>query len=338
MDSLSQLGTEIGSIAKPTHQIYAPLLSAREGEIKSVRREEHRYGLHSRQILDIYYPPGTPLAREDETETPTKPRPVLVFLYGGGLVSGSKSDPNFAKGTTYANVGSFFAKRFGFTVVIPDYRLIADGAQYPSGGEDVQLALKWVREVLPRQGSGCQSIHLSVMGNSAGGIHLTTYLFDEVFAESRAKLLTPINSCSSSSNANSAAAASVILKKVILLSVPFHFQQAHPRRASTLHGYFGPDLLVRSPYGLLQRAQERKGGLDLAGVTFAVVNATLDPEDEILGPREDFLRQWRAQEDPPLVSIMVQGHNHLSPPLAVGTGIEKEEAWAVQVGEFCEGA
>lgn len=312
MDQLQQLGTDIGSVVGPTFQTYAPLLVAQQDEIKSLKKEEHSYGPHSRQKLDIYY----------ATEVKHSPQQVLVFFYGGGLVNGNKSDPQYANGTTFANLAYFFVKQFGFTVVIPDYRLLSHGAQYPSGGEDVALALEWVRGTLSQK-QGFSSMNLNLMGNSAGGVHLATYLLDPIFKGFRAKILPAAN------NKNS-----VRLHKVIFLSVPFHFKDAHPRRQSTLQTYFLGAQSAKSPLGLLQAAQLQENGLDLTGVKFAVINDTLDPEDEILTPRKDFIDQWRA-EDPPIVMSMIEGHNHISPVLAVGTGIRREEAWAFDVGRFC---
>jgi acetyl esterase/lipase len=40
-------------------------------------------------------------------------------------------------------VGTFFAQQ-GFVHIVMDYRLLEHGATYPSGPEDVSLALQWL--------------------------------------------------------------------------------------------------------------------------------------------------------------------------------------------------
>ena len=53
--------------------------------------------------LDVYYPPETTLAENEEV-------PVLHFFYGGGFVAGARRlAPPYDLG--YASTGAFFAKR-----------------------------------------------------------------------------------------------------------------------------------------------------------------------------------------------------------------------------------
>ncbi|WP_207538336.1 alpha/beta hydrolase [Sabulicella rubraurantiaca] len=100
-----------------------------------------RYGPLPRQSLDLYSPEGL-----------ADTAPLLVFLYGGGWVSGSRED--------YAFVARPLA-RLGVMVAVPDYRLYPQ-VRFPDFVEDAALALR----VLAARES---QRPLVVMGHSAGG-------------------------------------------------------------------------------------------------------------------------------------------------------------------------
>ena len=311
MDKLPGLGTAIGDVVLPTYQLYMPLLLPQADTIKSTSRESFTYGNHPRQQLDVYTP---------KREAGGRSR-VFVFLYGGGLVRGDKINPNAPEGLVYANVGHFFAENLGCKVIIPDYRLISHGAKFPSGGEDIELVIKWITEHF---GNGSnKSLDLYMMGNSAGGIHLATYLLAPQFKASRKAILT-------------AKQANVDLKGVVFLAVPFHFGESAAERAETLQAYYSDDVKKDCPLGLLQVVR-REGSFDkLDGVRVLALTGTLDPEDEILVPNKDFVHEWR-EADAPKDNITVKvmdGHNHISPVLSLGTGLAKEEFWGHQVVDF----
>ncbi|KAJ4180503.1 hypothetical protein NW767_014367 [Fusarium falciforme] len=310
MNNLSKLGRKINQNVGPTFATYAPLLAAREAAIHSTRHETFQYGDDPRQALDVYYP---------KSNSSTGPKPVLMWIYGGGFTQGDKVLPGYANGTVYGNVGHFFATTLGFTVVVPNYRLVSDGGRFPSGGEDLALAIAWVRDCLTKQ-DGYGSINLFLMGNSAGGVHLATYLLHRQFNSSRESITKYTQH-------------GVKLRAVIFLSVPFHFEQAPKDRVEALEGYFGgKDLMTPSPLGLL-RSNKLDNAVVESGVKFSVWTGSLDPIDEILGPTADFQREW---EGPSLQSFVLNGHNHTSPQLSLGTGITQEEEWGVEVGRFCE--
>lgn len=70
-----------------------------------------------------------------------------------------------------------------------------------------------------------------------------------------------------------------------------------------------------------------------------ILNGELDPQDEIMDPRDEFLHQWKMLDEDSaeaLTIAMMTGHNHISPGLSLGTNIEKEEAWGYQVGDFID--
>lgn len=310
MESLSKLGREINHSVGPTFAAYAPLLAAREAAIHSTYHKTFQYGTGPRQALDVYYP---------KSNTSTEPKPVLMWIYGGGFTHGDKVLPEYANGTVYGNVGHFFATTSGFTVVVPNYRRVSDGGRYPSGGEDLSLAIAWVRDHLTKQ-DGYQSINLFLMGNSAGGVHLATYMFHRQFTLSRES----ITKCTQHG---------AKLRAVIFLSVPFHFEHAATDRAEALEGYFGSkDLMTPSPLGLI-RSNKLDDAVIQSGVKFSVWTGSLDPIDEILEPTADFQREWKG---PSLQSFVLKGHNHMSPQLSLGTGIMQEEEWGLEVSRFCE--
>lgn len=320
MEQLQSIPREVGPSVMPTMKVYEPLLLANEKAIRSTRCETFRYGNHPRQMLDVYY-----RSQRRRPSVSSSNVPVLVFIHGGGLVNGSKN-LELAGGLAHANIGHFFAEKLGYTTVIPDYRLMSHGARFPSGGEDVAQVVDWIRENMTHQ-DGHQNIDLFIMGNSAGGVHLSTYLFAPDFASSRSKVVT------------SEEDAPIRLRGVILLSVPFNFRKADPSRAQVLNDYFGGDHESLSPHGLMKSALLRDPDSCLPNVRLMVLNGTLDPDDEILEPKQEFLDEWAGLDEESreaVVVAMMEGHNHISPPLSLGTGIEREEAWGFQVGQFID--
>lgn len=103
------------------------------------------FGNHHRHQLDVYGP-----RRMDE------PAPVLLFIYGGGWDSGSKTDYDF--------IGHAFAAA-GFVCVIADYRIVPD-AHFPDFVEDGAAALRWVLDNIADFWGDASQIFL--VGHSAG--------------------------------------------------------------------------------------------------------------------------------------------------------------------------
>jgi len=89
----------------------------------------------------------------------TAKKPVLIWIHGGGLISGSRAGiPRFARE---------LAQRSGFAVVSIDYRL-APNTKLPAIIEDVQDAHRWVCARGPEL-FGADPGRLAVAGGSAGG-------------------------------------------------------------------------------------------------------------------------------------------------------------------------
>ncbi|KAF2966271.1 hypothetical protein GQX73_g7304 [Xylaria multiplex] len=306
MDELPKFGRGIEEVLIPTFGAYEDLLKAKEADIRSVRRETHTYGPNPRQVLDVYLP----------DHQPSTPKTVLVFLHGGGFYAGARINEGYAEGLIFGNFGRFFTSKFGVTVIVPDYRLLAHGAKYPSGGEDVKLVLDWVKGSLATQ-DGYESINLVLLGNSAGGVHVTTFLFDPAFEAARDELLT-----------QGAGGAGVQLRGAVCLGTPFHWGDAHDE---AIRAYLGAETVFEnSPLGKLQAVIKQGSTSQLPKVKILVLISELDPQF-LFQTAEEFKQTW---QDGDIEIKILEGHNHISPQLSLSTGIEREEAWGVQVAEF----
>jgi acetyl esterase/lipase len=94
--------------------------------------------------LDLYLPAGQRM-------------PVVVLVHGGGWRSGFRSE--------FAPMAVRLAQR-GYAAVTVSYRLSGE-ARYPAAIEDVQAAVRWVRDNAERYGLDAKRIALA--GGSAGG-------------------------------------------------------------------------------------------------------------------------------------------------------------------------
>jgi hypothetical protein len=118
------------------------------------------------------------------------------------------------------------------------------------------------------------------MGNSAGGVHLATWLLAPQFESARKSYLLQ--------------SEVVHLCGAVLFAVPFHFKGAGPGRGDVLRAYYGGGVGGKCPFGLLERLKAADGGLkpaELARLGIPPVlnlEGELDPE-EILEPGKDFV-------------------------------------------------
>ncbi|KAI8955742.1 Alpha/Beta hydrolase protein [Xylaria longipes] len=303
MDKLPSFGRGIDEVLVPTFAAYEDLLKAKETDIRSARRETHSYGPNPRHVLDVYFPDNQP---------PTPPT-VLVWLHGGGFYAGSRVNETYAGGLVFRNLGRYFTSKFGVTVIVPDYRLLAHGARYPSGGEDVKFVVDWVKGSLASR-DGYESINLVLLGNSAGAVHVTTFLLDPAFESAREEILTH--------------GAGVRLRGAICLGAPFHWADAHD---ASIRAYLGDEtVFTNSPTGKLQEAIKPGSTTRLPDIKVLILISEFDPQ-LLFETAEEFKQIWQGGD----IEIQVlKGHNHISPQLGLGTGIEREEAWGVQVAEF----
>lgn len=293
-------------------------LTKNKDAILEVSRDTKPYGPHPRQTLDIYCP--HPLTKED-----TLYGPFLIFVHGGGLIRGDKILPFIPGGLVYHNLGAFFAKR-GITTIIPNYRLVnspfgGHDAVYPSGADDLALVLEFIATLdHPRQRD------VFVMGNSAGGVHLSTFLLEPKFLEQRKALLST--------------KGPVIWKGAIALAVPFHFKNAVEARSGMLKTYYGDkkEIEERSAYGLLQTLANAGKMKEEAFIpNILAILGEFDPEDEIKEPTKDFVELGNEIWDKSIELWTIPGHNHISPPVALMTGDEELEKWGEDVVKWVRG-
>ena len=97
------------------------------------------------------------------------PRPVLLFVHGGGFTGGDKKadDTPF-----YDNVGTWAVDN-GMVGVNMTYRL-AHEHQWPAGAEDIAAAIAWVKANIAAEGGDPRRLYL--MGHSAGAAHAAAYV------------------------------------------------------------------------------------------------------------------------------------------------------------------
>jgi acetyl esterase/lipase len=95
-----------------------------------------------------------------------KPKPVLVFFYGGGWANGTRTEYSYA------------ARPFveaGYIVVLPDYRKVPE-VRFPGFVEDSAAAVKWVQANIAKYGGDPNRV--SVAGHSAGGYNALMLALD----------------------------------------------------------------------------------------------------------------------------------------------------------------
>ena len=149
----------LGRVIDPpkTAVLYAPLQEKEPYKGVIVVRDVP-YGPDGGNLLDVFSP-----------QAAGAPRPVLIYVHGGGFVGGSKHMP----GSPFYDNIHLWAVRHGMVGVNMTYRL-APAAKWPAGAQDVGRALQWVRANIASHGGDPQRIY--VMGNSAGATHVADYL------------------------------------------------------------------------------------------------------------------------------------------------------------------
>jgi acetyl esterase/lipase len=156
-EQLRSLGSELTlDQIQATRALLAPH-APRPGPDVEVHRDV-AYGPDTRHRLDVFVPVAS-----------TTRAPVLVFVHGGGFVSGDKGA---ADAPFYNNVG-LWAARSGCIGVTMTYRL-APAAPWPAGSEDVACAVRFLHAVSERWGGDPHGIFL--MGQSAGAVHVAGYV------------------------------------------------------------------------------------------------------------------------------------------------------------------
>jgi triacylglycerol lipase len=165
-DKVAALGREILPAVPGSQAIYA---SQHESEpyqgIKLTR--DARYGPHERNRLDVFAAEGA-----------TGERPIFVFVHGGGFIMGDKHQP----GSPYLDNIALWAARHGMVGINITYRL-APEFKFPSGGEDLALAVRWARQHASEFGGDPDRVF--VMGTSAGAVHVADFIAQPQFEADR---------------------------------------------------------------------------------------------------------------------------------------------------------
>lgn len=148
----------IGRVIDPpaTAALYAPL-HGKEPYAGIRLTRDIAYGPGERQTLDVF--------QADDT---TGPRPVLIFVHGGGFTGGNKHTP----GSPFYDNVPLWAARNGLVGVNMTYPL-APQAVWPSASENVARVVRWVRETIAGHGGDPAKVFL--FGHSAGATHASTY-------------------------------------------------------------------------------------------------------------------------------------------------------------------
>jgi triacylglycerol lipase len=157
--ALEPLGTDLSlEMVQATIAVYAELAGPPTEDLYRITRDQV-YGADPRHRLDMFAP-AVPF---------DSPRPVVLFVHGGGFIGGDKGGPD---DPFYNNVGTWAVRR-GFIGATMTYRL-APAAQWPAGAVDVALAHEWLTANVGAHGGDPQRIVL--IGHSAGAAHVAGYL------------------------------------------------------------------------------------------------------------------------------------------------------------------
>ncbi len=181
----------------------------------------------------------------------------------------------------HLHVPTFFARE-GFVGVVMNYRLAPDH-KWPEAARDVAAALDWIASHIGDCGGDPERI--VVLAHSAGASHVSAALFDARFQPQHL--------------------ASV--RAVALMSGLYRVEPGMPTPGAT--AYFGEDPATfgdRSPLGAAARCT----------LPIAVASAELDPP--YLVRQSDALVEALAGSGRTPLVLHLEGHNHVSPVLALG--------------------
>jgi triacylglycerol lipase len=140
-----------------TAELYAPLQPTEPYADVSIARDA-AYGPAERNVLDVFSAPNA-----------TSPRPVVVFVHGGGFARGAKRAP----GSPFYDNIMLWAVSQDLVGVNINYRL-APQHQWPSGIEDLTALVAWLEANIAEHGGDAERIFL--WGHSAGAAHVADYL------------------------------------------------------------------------------------------------------------------------------------------------------------------
>jgi Esterase/lipase len=304
MDVIVELGRDVDATVVATYGTYGDILRqpTNSSRIHRTKITTFSYGPHTRHKLDLYRPDSavpSPIAG--------RARPILIYIYGGAFMFGDRVLSEIPGNVVYKNIGSFFADRLGYNVVVIDYLLVKHGAKYPSGGQDLDYAIEWLLNYFH------EDRDVFLMGHSAGASHVATWLFNTEFHERRNRLIS--------------SSTGLTLRGAIFLSAPFTLS---PGLELQFEGYYGDPTLSRKvqPTALVRDGMKHGRFPNIGNwPPLLALVSEMDPEI-VHDAADDFKRSWREAGGKVEVQVL-KHHNHHSPPLSLGTNREEEEAWGL---------
>jgi acetyl esterase/lipase len=193
------------------------------------------------------------------------------------------------------NLGAFFASKSILTV-IPDYRLVPS-VVFPEGSQDIHDALAWVIQNLPEGDPN----HLFILAHSAGGVHVSSLL------------LTPSMFSLPLTRA---------IRGVILLGVPYDLSNKRkPDSRVAAELYYGDAKAVarNQPLGLLRRADP-----SYVATLPPIRNLRAGSEPRVISTAIRAFTEAFRNKGGVIEEFVLEGHDHLSPVLALCSGTGEE--------------
>jgi len=293
---------DIPLILRPTRLAFLPLLEEKRAAIESTPRHTYQYGVTDRLKLDIYHP-------ATDSRTLREKVPVLFLAYGGGFGTGERLyRPPID--LVYRSAGAFFANH-GLAFVVPDYRLVPD-ARFPQPAEDLRDAIRWV---IDHADDAARPISLDpdnifILGHCTGANLIMTMLLVP-------GLISPdIRSR---------------VRGILLMGGLFDIIDGGTSvNHAVITQYYGSpqDIRSRVPLSLLEQAPDEV--LKSLPPMLALLSEK-EPAD-IIQSHESFMSLLERRSGRIVPTLIMKGHNHISPELALRT--EKGDEWAYQVMEW----
>ncbi len=139
-----------------------------EGTLESIRTEQHPDRDDAKDTDSVRIERGLVYGSVDgrdltldlftPRETPSEPRPAIIFLHGGSWLMGNPSQYHFHS--------AYLAEKYGFFAVGVDYRLSQE-APFPAALQDAKCAVRWVRKQCKEH--NIDPNRIAICGGSAGG-------------------------------------------------------------------------------------------------------------------------------------------------------------------------
>ena len=269
----ADLAAQIRSIGRTvdtlkTGALYAPLQEPLPASMRATR--DLKYGNDGKQTLDVVAPAAAS----------SNPRPVFLFVHGGGYVRGDKTLDETGKSSLFYDNIMIWAVKNGMIGVNVNYRL-APQFQYPAVQQDLGAAVKWVQDNIARFGGDPAKLYL--MGHSAGAAHVASYVAHPEFGPN----------------------GQPGLKAAVFSSGNYEFAPAPGQKAN--HPYFGAQAADHSSLP----------GLVASKTPYLVIVAELDPVGFHEQAGKLMNAVCAAGNCPPY--LLLRDHGHMSGNYAVNT-------------------